>query len=124
MNRQMSVSPAKPRNVEAPPYSTLSINSLLSNSNRSTVIWQAMNLTSASRHSSRNSVSEATPCFLSYCFILMVAMLSIPGSIAIKHPYLDTCAPAAAAVTAAGRTRWSTAARREDVSVSDISPFY
>ena len=39
-----------------------------------------MNLTSASTHTSRSSVSEATPFFFILAFIIEVAMASMPGS--------------------------------------------
>ena len=45
----------------------------------STVIWQAISLTSASMHSSRNSSTLATPLDFIFCFIIMVIMLCMPG---------------------------------------------
>jgi len=57
------------------------MNSLVSNSNRSTVIWQATNLTSSSRQTSRSSCSEATPLDFIFFFIIIVAIASMPGSI-------------------------------------------
>lgn len=48
MYRQISDSPANSKNVAAPPYSMLSIKSLVLKSNNSTVIWQAIIFTSAS----------------------------------------------------------------------------
>ena len=73
-NSVTSALPANSRNVAAPPYSMPSMNSLLSKSKRSTVIWQAISLTPASRHAARSSSSEATPCFLNFCFIIIVAI--------------------------------------------------
>jgi hypothetical protein len=67
--------------VAAPPYSMPSMKSFFSNSNRSTVIWQAMNLTSDSMHTARSSSSEATPFFFILAFIIVVAIHSMPGSI-------------------------------------------
>ena len=78
--RLMSAVLAKSRKVVAPANSIPSINSERWNSNRSTVIWQATNLTPASMPAERSSSSDATPLAFILFFIIIVAIASIPGS--------------------------------------------
>jgi len=78
--RQMSVSPANSKKVAAPPSSPPSMKAEVSMSNRSTVIWQAISLTSASWQRLRSSSTLATPFDAIFFFIMAVIIACMPGS--------------------------------------------